>query len=97
MEKSYTAIEVVEQLGNVDFDFDDGEDSDFEGGVNSLLPRPAWTVWRTVIATETTKETKKTPTVMETMKNWIPPAPLVRMTVIWTLPRVSPTLVQPRY
>ena len=40
MEKLYTAIEVVEQLGNVDFDFDDGEDSDFEGeGVHSLLPR----------------------------------------------------------
>ena len=40
MEKLYTAIEVVEQLGNVDFDFDDGEDSDFEGeGVHSLLSR----------------------------------------------------------
>jgi len=38
MEKLYTAIEVVEQLGNVDFDFNDGEDSDFEG-LHSLLPR----------------------------------------------------------
>ena len=28
------------KLGNVDFDFDNGEDSDFEGGgVHSLLPR----------------------------------------------------------
>jgi len=40
MEKLYTTIEVVEQLGNMDFDFDNGEDSDFEGeGVHSLLPR----------------------------------------------------------
>ena len=39
MEKLYTMSEVVEQLGNLDFDFDDGKDSDFEGGVHSLLPR----------------------------------------------------------
>jgi len=40
MEKLYTTSEVVEQLGNADFDFNNGEDSDFEGGgVHSLLPR----------------------------------------------------------
>ena len=98
MEKSYTTSEVVEQLGNADFDFNDGEDSDLEGeGVHSLLPRASLDSVEDGDCDETTTETNKTPTAMETMENWIPPAPLVRATVIRTLPRVSPTLVQPRY
>jgi len=58
---------------------------------------PAWTVWRTVIATETTKGDEEDTHGDGDNEELDPPTPLVRVTVIWTLPRVSPTLVQPRY
>jgi len=59
MEKLYTTIEVVEQLGNVDFDFNDGEDSDFEG-VHSLHPRASLDSVEDGDREKTTKEMKKT-------------------------------------
>ena len=89
MEKLYTTSEDVEQLGNVD--------SDFEGGVHSLLPRAS------LDSVEDGDRNKDNNGDEEDTHGdggdgeLDPPGPLVRVTVIRTLPQVSPMLVQPRY
>ena len=82
----------------MDFDFDDGEDSDFEGeGVHSLLPRASLDS-----VDDGDRDEDDNGDEVDTHGDGDdgeldPPAPLVRVTVIRTLPRVSLTLVQPRY
>ena len=96
--KFYTASEVVEQLGNMDFDFDDGEDSDFEGeGVHSLLPRASLDSVEDGDHDEDDNGDEEDTHSDGDDGELDPPRPLVRVMVIRTLPQVSPTLVQARY
>jgi len=62
METLYTMSGVVEQLGNMDFNLMTEKTVILKEESIACFLGPAWTVWRMVIATKTTMETKKKPT-----------------------------------
>ena len=82
MANMYTVSGVVERLDDLDFDLDDGLDSYFGRGVLSYLSRADLDGFDGVRRGDREMDT---------------PLPLVRFRVIWTPPRVSLHLVEPRY
>ena len=90
MANLYTLSDVLQQLDDSDFDLDDGEDSDFEGdGVHSYLPMARLDGIEDDDRDEDDNGDEDAHDDGDDEELDAPPAPLVRMTVIWTLPRVS--------